>query len=101
MFSWMTGGKAEKKYESVSEGLKSLYKEKLLPLETEYNFHAFHSPVLDDQDFSSKPMVMLAGQYSTGKTTFIRHLLGKVVDASNFQIAEYKVKNFQCFLFFK
>jgi len=73
----MTGGKAEKKYEAVSEGLKSLYKEKLLPLETEYNFHAFHSPVLDDQDFSSKPMVMLAGQYSTGKTTFIRHLLGK------------------------
>ena len=54
MFSWMTGGKAEKKYEAVSEGLKSLYKEKLLPLETEYNFHAFHSPVLDDQDFSSK-----------------------------------------------
>jgi EH domain-containing protein 1 len=27
-------------------------------------------------DFDAKPMVMLLGQYSTGKTTFIKHLLG-------------------------
>uniref|UniRef100_A0A8C5SFH2 Dynamin-type G domain-containing protein n=1 Tax=Laticauda laticaudata TaxID=8630 RepID=A0A8C5SFH2_LATLA len=26
-------------------------------------------------DWESKPMVLLVGQYSTGKTTFIRHLL--------------------------
>lgn len=26
-------------------------------------------------DFDAKPMVMLLGQYSTGKTTFIKHLL--------------------------
>ena len=40
-----------------------------------YNFHDFHSPALDDPDFDAKPMVMLVGQYSTGKTTFIRYLL--------------------------
>ncbi|KAI8567352.1 hypothetical protein RHMOL_Rhmol02G0115100 [Rhododendron molle] len=28
-----------------------------------------------NSDFDSKPMVMLLGQYSTGKTTFIKHLL--------------------------
>lgn len=28
-----------------------------------------------DSDFEAKPMVMLLGQYSTGKTTFIKHLL--------------------------
>jgi len=31
--------------------------------------------VQTDSDFESKPQVMLLGQYSTGKTTFIKHLL--------------------------
>ena len=51
---------------------KKIYKEKILPLETYYNFHDFHSPKLDEPDFDAKPMVLLVGQYSTGKTTFIR-----------------------------
>ena len=38
-------------------------------------FHDFHSPPLDDADFSAKPMILLIGQYSTGKTTFINYLL--------------------------
>ena len=38
-------------------------------------FHDFHSPPLDDADFDAKPMILLVGQYSTGKTTFIRYLL--------------------------
>jgi translation initiation factor RLI1 len=29
-----------------------------------------------ESEFDAKPMVMLLGQYSTGKTTFIKHLLG-------------------------
>lgn len=62
-------------YASVAEGLKKLYKSKLLPLEECYKFHAFHSPQLDDPDFDAKPTVLLVGQYSTGKTTFIRYLL--------------------------
>ena len=44
-------------------------------LSQEYQFHDFHSPALDDPDFDARPMVMLVGQYSTGKTTFIRYLL--------------------------
>jgi EH domain-containing protein 1 len=62
-------------FDSVIDGLKKVYKSKLLPLETAYKFHDFHSPMLDDSDFESKPMVLLVGQYSTGKTTFIRYLL--------------------------
>lgn len=62
-------------YDSVVDGLRDIYKAKLLPLEKEYNFHDFHSPALDDPDFDARPMVMLVGQYSTGKTTFIRYLL--------------------------
>merc|ERR1719220_1643683 len=79
MFSWMSKDEARVKhgdiYEGGAEGLKGIYKQKLLPLEKEYQFHDFHSPALDDPDFDAKPMVMLVGQYSTGKTTFIRYLL--------------------------
>jgi hypothetical protein len=31
-------------FASVTEGLKKLYKTKLLPLEEHYRFHEFHSP---------------------------------------------------------
>jgi len=62
---------------SVSEGLKRLYKTKILPLEEHYFFKDFHSPPLEDADFDAKPMILLVGQYSTGKTTFIRYLLEK------------------------
>lgn len=60
---------ATQAYENVIEGLKNIYKSKLLPLEQAYKFHEFHSPPLDDSDFESKPMVLLVGQYSTGKKT--------------------------------
>ena len=77
MFSFMKKSKPPEVYASVLEGLKSLYKKGLLPLEEMYNFHDFHSPKLGDADFDNKPMVMLIGQYSTGKTTFIKYLLEK------------------------
>ncbi|XP_039055863.1 EH domain-containing protein 1 isoform X2 [Hibiscus syriacus] len=60
---------------SVIDGLKRLYIQKLKPLEVAYNFNDFVSPFLTNSDFDAKPMVMLLGQYSTGKTTFIKHLL--------------------------
>ncbi|KAH0435512.1 hypothetical protein IEQ34_026593 [Dendrobium chrysotoxum] len=60
---------------SIIDGLKRLYMEKLKPLEATYHFNEFVSPSLTNSDFDAKPMVMLLGQYSTGKTTFIKHLL--------------------------
>ncbi|XP_062169910.1 EH domain-containing protein 1 [Alnus glutinosa] len=60
---------------SIVDGLKRLYIQKLKPLEVAYRFNDFVSPVLTNSDFDAKPMVMLLGQYSTGKTTFIKHLL--------------------------
>ncbi|XP_004293342.1 PREDICTED: EH domain-containing protein 1-like [Fragaria vesca subsp. vesca] len=60
---------------SIVDGLKRLYIEKLKPLEAAYRFNDFGNPLLTNSDFDAKPMVMLLGQYSTGKTTFIKHLL--------------------------
>ncbi|XP_067328653.1 EH domain-containing protein 1 [Anolis sagrei] len=79
MFSWVSRDARRRKepelFRTVSEGLRQLYAGKLLPLEEQYRFHEFHSPALEGADWESKPMVLLVGQYSTGKTTFIRHLL--------------------------
>eukprot|EP00928_Gymnodinium_smaydae_P034765 TRINITY_DN2456_c1_g1_i1.p1 TRINITY_DN2456_c1_g1~~TRINITY_DN2456_c1_g1_i1.p1 ORF type:complete len:685 (-),score=192.54 TRINITY_DN2456_c1_g1_i1:63-2117(-) len=77
MLHWLQG-KSNASVEAVSgvtESLQRLYREKLLPIERDHLFHQFYSPELTDADFASRPMVLLMGQYSTGKTTFIRHLL--------------------------
>ncbi|XP_036404086.1 EH domain-containing protein 1-like [Megalops cyprinoides] len=78
MFSWSNKNGKKKDpelFQTVSDGLRRLYRTKLFPLEDTYRFHDFHSPALEDADFDNKPMVLLVGQYSTGKTTFIRHLM--------------------------
>lgn len=49
--------------------LKKAYKSKILPLEQAFKFEEFHSPTLTDTDFDAKPMVLLIGQYSTGKAS--------------------------------
>ncbi|XP_018570489.1 EH domain-containing protein 1-like [Anoplophora glabripennis] len=77
MFTWLNRVPEVRQqcYENVIEGLKSIYKNKMLPLEQHYLFNEFHSPPLNDADFDAKPMILLVGQYSTGKTTFIKYLL--------------------------
>eukprot|EP00929_Paragymnodinium_shiwhaense_P112137 TRINITY_DN80390_c0_g1_i1.p1 TRINITY_DN80390_c0_g1~~TRINITY_DN80390_c0_g1_i1.p1 ORF type:complete len:633 (+),score=155.93 TRINITY_DN80390_c0_g1_i1:210-2108(+) len=79
MLQWLNGNCSSsadpEAVASVTEALQRLYREKLLPIERDHLFHQFYSPELTDADFASKPMVLLMGQYSTGKTTFIRHLL--------------------------
>lgn len=78
MFSFLkSSNNKQEVYANVIEGLKNIYKNKLLPLELHYQFHDFHSPQLEDSDFDAKPMILLVGQYSTGKTTFIKYLLEK------------------------
>ena len=64
--------------ESVISQLQTIYKLRVMPAEKRYNYAYFHeSPLLTDAEFSSKPQVMLVGQYSVGKTTFIKYLLGR------------------------
>nr|XP_023025028.1 EH domain-containing protein 1-like [Leptinotarsa decemlineata] len=77
MFSWLNRAPEVRPecYENVIEGLKSIYRNKMLPLEQHYLFNEFHSPPLNDADFDAKPLILLVGQYSTGKTTFIKYLL--------------------------
>lgn len=78
MLRWLREDSSARKQpdiRNVIEGLQEFYKDCILPLEEHYKFSDFHSPPLDPADFSANPMILLVGQYSTGKTTFIRYLL--------------------------
>ncbi|KAL7538387.1 hypothetical protein ACHAXR_011165 [Thalassiosira sp. AJA248-18] len=62
----------------VNTKLKAIYKDNILPAEKRYRYDFFYeSPYLTDVEFDAKPQVMLVGQYSVGKTSFIRYMLGK------------------------
>ncbi|GBF89658.1 hypothetical protein Rsub_02828 [Raphidocelis subcapitata] len=62
---------------SVIDGIKRIYLEKVRPLEEAFRFEAFYSAPMAEGDFDARPSVLLIGQYSTGKTTFCRSLLGR------------------------
>lgn len=62
-------------YTSVVAGLKNLYKKHVKHIEEMYLFHKFFHPLLRDSDFDAAPLIMLVGQYSTGKTSFIKYIL--------------------------
>eukprot|EP01129_Flabellula_baltica_P011370 TRINITY_DN4961_c0_g1_i1.p1 TRINITY_DN4961_c0_g1~~TRINITY_DN4961_c0_g1_i1.p1 ORF type:complete len:542 (+),score=112.55 TRINITY_DN4961_c0_g1_i1:59-1627(+) len=59
----------------VLNGIKMVYNDHLSHLEEEFLFHDFHSLPLKGVDFHAKPMVLLIGQYSVGKTSFIEYMI--------------------------
>ncbi len=62
----------------VFEGLKNLYLKRVKPLEdASWYSHFSTGSTMVASDFDAKPIVLLLGQYSVGKTSFIRSLLGK------------------------
>uniref|UniRef100_A0A6B2L264 EH domain-containing protein n=1 Tax=Arcella intermedia TaxID=1963864 RepID=A0A6B2L264_9EUKA len=62
-------------HDDIITSVKKMYFEKMLPLEQKFLYDEFFSPPLKRSDFEAKPMVMLLGQYSVGKTSFIQYLL--------------------------
>lgn len=62
----------------LSARLKQIYKKSVLPVEKRHRYDYFYeSPFLTDVEFDSKPQILLIGQYSVGKTSFIRYILGR------------------------
>ena len=57
----------------VIDGLQKLYDAKMKPVEELYLMSKFGEPTLKPADIAAKPFVMFLGQYSTGKTTFIKY----------------------------
>lgn len=84
----------------VIQELKSLYTNKLLPIEKKYLFHNFNSPEILDSELSAKPTVLLIGQYSTGKTSFIRHLIGTYIDRYSFYYYLYVMHIITCIKYY-
>ena len=65
------------------DGLKNISASKIRPIEQQFLFDSFHSPLLTDTEIGARPLVLLLGQYSVGKTTFVQHLLGRDYPGAN------------------
>jgi len=64
-------------HQIVVEGLKSIYRAVVRPIEAATKYEHFHSNMLTDSEFDAAPMVLLCGPYSVGKTSFIKYILGR------------------------
>ena len=73
--------------------LHTAYEKHLLPLEKETLFDKLCDPPYREADIQAKPILLMMGQYSTGKTTFIRSLLGREYPGSRIA-AEAATDNF-------
>ena len=51
----------------VQRELFEIYSQHVAPLEKEFDFAKFHTPSLTRSEFMAPPLVLLLGQYSTGK----------------------------------
>eukprot|EP01127_Copromyxa_protea_P005710 TRINITY_DN15575_c0_g1_i1.p1 TRINITY_DN15575_c0_g1~~TRINITY_DN15575_c0_g1_i1.p1 ORF type:complete len:531 (-),score=136.09 TRINITY_DN15575_c0_g1_i1:122-1678(-) len=71
----MEASKFSENYPEILKSLKAIYAAKMLEVEQRFLFSEFHGSQLRKSDFEAKPMVMLLGQYSVGKTSFIEYLL--------------------------
>ena len=66
-----------KNYSKAVDNLKKIYNKIILPVEKKYLFEDFHSPPLTNADIVAKPSVLILGQYSVGKTSFIKYILDR------------------------
>lgn len=73
-----SSGEVNERSKALIDGLRDLYSNKIFPIEKTSHFAAFHpnGGEIREAEWEARPQVLLIGQYSTGKTSFIKHLLG-------------------------
>eukprot|EP00924_Labyrinthula_sp_SR-Ha-C_P005889 snap_masked-scaffold_14-processed-gene-8.12-mRNA-1 protein AED:0.02 eAED:0.02 QI:85/1/1/1/0.66/0.5/4/195/633 len=64
--------------ETVS-GLLKIYNAGVKQLEKQFKYDEFYTPTLTKADFESKPMVLLIGGFSTGKSSAIKYFVRKEI----------------------
>jgi len=69
--------------EAILLQVASVYQNYVEPLEKDFQYQTFGQPPLTPSEFTAKPMLLLLGQYSTGKTSFIKYILGKEFPGCN------------------
>lgn len=62
--------------EATLKDLKNIYEHTIKPMEMLYNYQDISNRHVSDAELFGKPLVLLVGPYSTGKSSFINYLLG-------------------------
>ncbi len=62
--------------ETTLRNLKKIYENSIRPLETPYKYRELSNRHFGDPEIFNKPLVVLMGPYSGGKSTMINYLLG-------------------------
>lgn len=75
----MTADNVDKQYRKAAyhRFMWDTYRTKVLPMEQNSLFHFYDDSPMTSGEITQKPLVMLVGSYSSGKTTFIKHALGE------------------------
>uniref|UniRef100_A0A915IEF2 EH domain-containing protein n=1 Tax=Romanomermis culicivorax TaxID=13658 RepID=A0A915IEF2_ROMCU len=61
--------------EKLYDDLQTIYERKIRPLELATKFSDLKIDSITGDEIRSKPVVLLVGPWSTGKTTFLKYLL--------------------------
>merc|ERR1719158_1764070 len=88
------------KVKQVSHFLATSYAQNVKPLEKAYMYGELYDKSYKEAEFTARPMILTLGQYSTGKSSFIRYLIGE--DYPGLRIAaEPTTENFVCITYGK
>lgn len=65
--------------QTITGQMKYYYEKGMLPMEKRHRFQEYNAN-MSDPHFDAQPIVMMLGQHSAGKTSFLRYMLGQSYD---------------------
>lgn len=77
LFQMKMDGDVQYKKIAFQRYMWDTYIKKIKPIEEASMFDFYDTPLMTSGEVMAKPLVMLVGPYSSGKTTFINHVLGE------------------------
>lgn len=77
LYDQMGLGPVEHRLDNLGQALMFLYNKFLRQIEAKFDFQHFYQAPLTPGEARARPFVMTLGGYSTGKTSFIKHIIGQ------------------------
>ena len=96
LFYFISGQGTEQKNEKMTQStlkqLKKIYENSIRPLENAYKYKELSHRHFGDPEIFTKPLVVLMGPWSGGKSTMVNYILGNEYNKNAFKTGK-NVKN--------